>query len=43
MVIDSEKQMLYVFGGRIVNDDSGPAYSGLYQYNIVTDQWEHLL
>ena len=43
MVIDSENQMLYVFGGRIVSDDSAWKFSGLYQYNIVTDHWEHLL
>ncbi|KAF8514139.1 hypothetical protein JB92DRAFT_2920225 [Gautieria morchelliformis] len=46
MVIDSEKQMLYVFGGRIVDADSESGtmrFSGLYQYNIVTGQWEHIL
>ncbi|KAF8513102.1 Muskelin N-terminus-domain-containing protein [Hysterangium stoloniferum] len=46
LAIDSEKQMLYVFGGRIVQaeTDLGPArFSGLYQYNIVTGKWEHLM
>ena len=47
MAIDPDKQLLYVFGGRIVNgghSDSEPMkFSGFYRYNLVTDQWEHIL
>jgi N-acetylneuraminic acid mutarotase len=46
MAIDSDKQMLYVFGGRIVNGQAESElmnFSGFYRYNLGTDQWEHIL
>jgi N-acetylneuraminic acid mutarotase len=43
MVIDSKKQNLFVFGGRIVGIDSSQAnYSGLYVYSIAKNSWKLL-
>lgn len=43
MVMDSEAQMLYVFGGRVVDGDWGSfKYSGLYSYNVRTSKWRML-
>eukprot|EP00842_Homolaphlyctis_polyrhiza_P000688 jgi/Hompol1/161/HPOL_002138-RA len=40
MVVDSERQVLYVFGGRTIGPDvTQTIYSGLYAYNIVTGLW----
>ncbi|KZT29147.1 hypothetical protein NEOLEDRAFT_1128727 [Neolentinus lepideus HHB14362 ss-1] len=41
MAIDSEAQMIYVFGGRVV-DQKSIKYSGLYSYNIRTNKWKML-
>ncbi|KAL4244322.1 CTLH complex component protein [Abortiporus biennis] len=44
MVIDSENQILYVSGGRILDTNmEPPKYSGLYSYNVKTGTWEMLL
>ncbi|CAG8466882.1 18677_t:CDS:10, partial [Racocetra persica] len=41
MCIDSEAQMIYVFGGRTVHPDTEPfTYSGLYSYNIRSKEWK---
>jgi len=41
MCIDSEKQIMYVFGGRTVHPDADQFYySGLYNYNIVSRKWK---
>jgi len=43
MVMDSEAQMLYVFGGRVVDGDwERVKYSGLYSYSVQTDKWRLL-
>lgn len=43
MVMDSEAQILYVFGGRVVDGDWDTSkYSGLYSYNISTSKWKLL-
>ncbi|KAF8907826.1 Muskelin N-terminus-domain-containing protein [Gymnopilus junonius] len=43
MVMDSEAQILYVFGGRVVDGDwDTPKYSGLYSYNVSTSKWKQL-
>ena len=43
MVIDSERQNLYVFGGRVVGDDSTQVgYSGLYVYSVSKATWKML-
>ncbi|KII92653.1 hypothetical protein PLICRDRAFT_480070 [Plicaturopsis crispa FD-325 SS-3] len=43
LVMDSDTQMIYVFGGRIVDGDwSSHKYSGLYSYNIRTSKWKLL-
>jgi hypothetical protein len=40
MSIDCERQMLYVFGGRVVTaDPKVQLYSGLYVYSIVENKW----
>ncbi|KAL5507481.1 hypothetical protein ACEPAH_6937 [Sanghuangporus vaninii] len=40
LVLDSESQVLYVQGGRIVDDEwKTPKYSGLYSYDLRTDKW----
>ncbi|KAJ1560640.1 hypothetical protein HK096_007790, partial [Nowakowskiella sp. JEL0078] len=41
MVIDSESQVLYVFGGRIITSDANQnfLYSGMYSYEILTGRW----
>jgi len=43
MVMDSEAQILYVFGGRVLDGDLDTSkYSGLYSYNISTSKWKLL-
>jgi hypothetical protein len=43
MVMDCEAQILYVFGGLVVDGDWDPAkYSGLYSYNVRTSKWKLL-
>ena len=43
MVIDGDAQILYVFGGQVVDDDGPiPKYSGLYSYNVRTSKWKML-
>lgn len=43
MVIDSEAQMIYVSGGRVVDADWELCkYSGLYAYDIQAGSWEAL-
>ncbi|OJA09261.1 hypothetical protein AZE42_02024 [Rhizopogon vesiculosus] len=43
MVMDCEAQILYVFGGRVVDGDwDSPKYSGLYSYNVRTSKWKLL-
>jgi len=46
MVMDVEKQTIYVFGGRVLNCNTGesdrgpePAFSGLYSYHVPTNTW----
>lgn len=40
MVVDPEKQKIYVFGGKIAGDGAGSdTYSGLYCYSIETATW----
>ncbi|CAO3664670.1 unnamed protein product [Umbelopsis ramanniana] len=43
MCMDTEKQMLYVFGGRTVHPDTNQHnYSGLYRYNANMNSWKLL-
>lgn len=43
MVVDSERQVLYVYGGRVVDGDWDTyKYAGLYAYNIKTERWKLL-
>lgn len=43
MVMDSDAQMLYVFGGRIVDGDwVSFKYAELYSYNVRTSKWKML-
>ncbi|KAG6874505.1 hypothetical protein C0995_010415 [Termitomyces sp. Mi166 len=43
MVLDSETQILYVFGGRIVDGDWDTVkYAGLFSYNIRSSKWKQL-
>ena len=43
MVMDSEAQMIYVFGGRVVDGDWDTSkFSGLYSYNVSTSKWRQL-
>jgi len=43
MVLDSERQVLYVSGGRVIDDDwDHYKYAGLYAYNIKTARWKLL-
>jgi len=43
MVMDCEAQILYVFGGLVVDGDWDSAkYSGLYSYNVRTSKWKLL-
>ncbi|KAJ7693340.1 Muskelin N-terminus-domain-containing protein [Mycena rosella] len=43
MVIDCEAQILYVYGGRVIDGDWGNVkYAGLYSYNIRLAKWQHL-
>ncbi|EJU04160.1 hypothetical protein DACRYDRAFT_105229 [Dacryopinax primogenitus] len=39
-VIDSDSQMLYVFGGKISAKQRAPIYSGLYRYDIAARTWK---
>ncbi|TPX71748.1 hypothetical protein SpCBS45565_g00878 [Spizellomyces sp. 'palustris'] len=40
MVVDSDTQVLYVFGGRTIGPDPNQTvYSGLYAYSISHNQW----
>lgn len=43
MVIDSESQIMYVYGGRIIDGDwNNASYAGLYSYNLRTSKWKPL-
>ncbi|KAL7749767.1 hypothetical protein RI367_004643 [Sorochytrium milnesiophthora] len=43
MCIDAERQIIYVFGGRVVTHDvTNQLYSGLYAYHIRQSKWELL-
>lgn len=43
MVMDAEAQIIYVFGGRVINGDwNNYTYSGLYSYNIRQSKWTTL-
>ncbi|KAJ3391306.1 hypothetical protein HDU84_006222 [Entophlyctis sp. JEL0112] len=40
MIMDSQKQTLYVFGGRTITPDtSNFVFSGLHRYRILTKEW----
>jgi muskelin len=40
MLVDSDRQVLYVFGGRAISPDpSQTVYSGLYAWDIKDDRW----
>ncbi|GJJ06436.1 hypothetical protein Clacol_000628 [Clathrus columnatus] len=46
IAIDSEKQILYVSGGRVVDNDMDTGsmrFSGFYQYHIITGKWERII
>ncbi|CUA72936.1 Muskelin [Rattus norvegicus] [Rhizoctonia solani] len=45
MIVDEENSLMYVFGGRMEHAsdrDGGPAYSGMYSFNLVTETWTHI-
>ena len=43
MVMDCESQIMYVFGGRVVDGDWDTSkYSGLYSYNVRLSKWRLL-
>ncbi|KAH7925639.1 hypothetical protein BV22DRAFT_1119428 [Leucogyrophana mollusca] len=43
MAMDCDAQILYVFGGRLVDGDwENPKYSGFYSYNVRTSKWKLL-
>ncbi|KAF9427905.1 Muskelin 1, intracellular mediator containing kelch motif [Entomortierella beljakovae] len=43
MCLDPISQTLYVFGGRVVHlDENAQLYSGLYSYNILSNDWKLL-
>lgn len=46
MVMDSDAQILYVFGGKVVEEERGSIgnvkYSGFYSYNVRMSRWNHL-
>ena len=43
MVMDSDAQMIYIFGGRILNDALEPnKYGGFYSYDVRTSRWTNL-
>lgn len=43
MVIDSETQLLYVFGGRVVHHDPGRTeLSGMWRYDVIQRSWTFL-
>ena len=42
MVLDSDLQTIYIFGGKILNNSgirSEAEYSGLYKYHIPSNVW----
>lgn len=42
-MIDSESQIIYVFGGKVVDGEKSPIkYSGFYSYNVPTSKWKNL-
>lgn len=46
MVIDEEKNTIYVFGGRVENNpdrDGAQMYSGMYTFNMSTETWSQVL
>jgi hypothetical protein len=44
MVVDSDAQMLYVFGGKqSAPSDRSPTYSGLFRYDILRAKWTMIL
>lgn len=44
MVIDSDAQILYVYGGRVIDGDwaAAPKYAGLYSFNMRLSKWQYL-
>ncbi|KAJ7130841.1 Muskelin N-terminus-domain-containing protein [Mycena crocata] len=43
MVMDCEAQLLYIYGGRVIDGDyANCKYAGLYSYNIRLAKWQHL-
>ena len=43
MAMDCEAQILYVFGGRVLDGDWDTSkYSGLYSYNVRLSRWRSL-
>ncbi|KAJ3512938.1 hypothetical protein NLJ89_g3235 [Agrocybe chaxingu] len=45
MALDTENQIIYVFGGRVLDGHlatTAPKYSGLYSYHINTSKWNLL-
>ncbi|KAF7983834.1 hypothetical protein HWV62_19101 [Athelia sp. TMB] len=41
MVMDCDAQVIYVFGGRVVDGDwNSSKYSGLYSYSVRTSKWK---
>ncbi|KAF7305989.1 Muskelin-N domain-containing protein [Mycena chlorophos] len=43
LAMDSEAQMLYVYGGRVIDNDwANQKYAGLYSYDVAAAQWQHL-
>lgn len=43
MAMDCEAQILYVFGGRVVDGDwDSVKFSGLYSYNVRLSKWKLL-
>ncbi|KAF7315763.1 Muskelin-N domain-containing protein [Mycena indigotica] len=43
MAMDSEAQVLYMYGGRVIDNDwANTKYAGLYSYNVATAQWQLL-
>lgn len=43
MLVDPQQSMLYVFGGRAISPDPAQiTYSGLYSWNIATNEWRSI-
>ena len=40
MVMEAEKQIIYVFGGRTISEDQVQFYSGLYAYHVEDGRWK---